>query len=136
MGDTQQRPHSCEHLEFKAKTVTDIPSLPGMASFFMLCDDNTHVYLMVVGMPREVTVVRSKGDATPSPEHCPLCLFCHGNSIVSTISHTVLATVHIPPGVGIILRNVRHMEPQPLDQLVEVHWGGTSRDPRAHVVGE
>ena len=32
------------HLELKAKTVTDIPSLPGTASFFMLCDKSTHLY--------------------------------------------------------------------------------------------
>ena len=95
------------HLEFKAKTVTDTPSLPGTASFFMLCDENTHLYLTVVDMPRAVTEVRSMGDATPSPEHCPLRQFCHGNSIISTGSDTVLATVHVPPGVGIILRNVQ-----------------------------
>ena len=33
------------HLEFKAKTVTDILSLPVTASVFMLCDENTHLYL-------------------------------------------------------------------------------------------
>ena len=95
------------HLEFKAKMVTDIPSLPGMASFFMLCDENTHLYLTVVDIPWAVTEVRSMGDAAPSPEHCPLRHFCHGNSIVSTVSDAVLATVHVPPGVGIILRRVR-----------------------------
>ena len=95
------------HLEFKTKTVTDTPSLPGTASFFMLCDENTHLYLTVVDMPRAVTEVRSMGDAAPSPEHCPLRHFCHGNSIISTGSDTVLATVHVPPGVGIIVRNVR-----------------------------
>ena len=85
------------HLEFKAKTVTDITSLPGTASFFLLCDENTHLYLTVPDMPRVVTEVRSIGDAAPSPEDCPLCQFCHGNSIVSTVSDTVLATVHPPP---------------------------------------
>ena len=40
------------HLQFKAKTVTDTPSLPGTASFFMLCDENTHLYLTVVDIPR------------------------------------------------------------------------------------
>ena len=107
------------HLEFKAKTVTDIPKLPGMASFFMLCDENTHLYLTVVDMPRAVTEVRSMGDAAPSPEQCPLCHFCHGNSIVSTVSDTVLATVHVPPGVGIILRTytVRNL-------YVAVQFGG------------
>ena len=94
------------HLEFKAKTVTDSPSLPGTASFFMLCDENTHLYLMVVDMPRAVTEVRSMGDAAPSPEHCPLRNFFHGKSIIFAGSNTVLATVHVPPGVGIILRNV------------------------------
>ena len=58
-------------LESKAKTVTDIPSLPGTASFFMLCDENTHLYLMVPDMPRAVTEVRSMGDVAPSPEDCP-----------------------------------------------------------------
>ena len=95
------------HLEFKAKTVTDTPSLPGTASFFMLCDENTHLYLTVVDMPRAVTEVRSMGDAAPSPEHGPLRHFCHGNSIISTGSDTVLATIHVPPGVGIILRNAQ-----------------------------
>ena len=88
------------HLEFKAKTVTNIPSLPGTASFFMLCDmlcDNTHLYLMVPDMPRAITEVRSTGEAAPSPEDCPLRQFCHGNSMVSTISDTLLATVHAPP---------------------------------------
>ena len=47
------------------------------------------------------------GDAAPSPEHCPLCQFCPGNSIISMGSDTVLATVHVPPGVGINLRNVQ-----------------------------
>ena len=94
------------HLEFKAKTVTDTRSLPGTASFFMLCDENTHLYLTVVDMPRAVTEERTMGDSAPTPEQCPLCLFCHGNSIISTGSDTVLATVHAPPGVGIILRNV------------------------------
>ena len=84
------------HLEFKAKTVTDTPSVPGTASFFMLCDENTHLYLTVVDMPRAVTEVRSMGDAAPSPEHCPLRQFCHGNSIISTGTDTVLATVHFP----------------------------------------
>ena len=85
------------HLEFQAKTVTDVPSLLGTASFFMLCDQNTYLYLTVLDMPRAVTDVRS-----------PLRWFCHGNSIVSTAFNTVLATVHAPPppGVGIILRNV------------------------------
>ena len=101
------RTNPCWHLEFKAKTVTVTPSLPCTASFFMLCDENTHVYLTVVDMPREVTEVRSMGDAAPSPEHCPLRHFCHGNSIISTSSDTVLTTVHAPPGVGIILCNVR-----------------------------
>ena len=32
--------------------------------------------------------------------------FCHGNSIVSTVSDTVLATDCVPPGVGIFLRNL------------------------------
>ena len=91
------------HLEFKAKTVTDIPSLPGTASFFMLCDENTHLYLTVVD-----TEVRSMhGGTALSPEHCPLRHFCHGNTIVSTGFDTVLATVHVPSGVGIILRNVQ-----------------------------
>ena len=91
------------HLEFKAKTVTESP---GTASFFMLCNENTHLYLTVVDMPRAVTEVRSMGDAAPSPEHCPLRHFCHGNSIISNGSDTVLATVHVPPGGGVILRNV------------------------------
>ena len=43
------------HLEFKAKMVTDTPSLPGTARFFMFCDENTHLYLTVVDMPRAVT---------------------------------------------------------------------------------
>ena len=38
---------------------------------------------------------------------CLLCHFCHGNSIVSTVSNTVLATVHVSPGVGIIRRDVQ-----------------------------
>ena len=92
------------HLEVKAKTVADIPSLPGTASFFMLYDENTHLYL---DMPRAVTEVQSMGDTAPSPAHCPLRHFCHGISIVSTISDAVLATVHVPPDVGIILRNVQ-----------------------------
>ena len=75
--------------------VTDSPSLPGTASFFMLCDENTHLYLAVVDMPWAVTDVRSMGDAAPSPEHCPLRQFCHGNSIIPTGSDTVLATVHL-----------------------------------------
>ena len=33
------RTNSGWHLEFKAKTVTDIPSLPGTASFFMFYDE-------------------------------------------------------------------------------------------------
>ena len=37
------------HLEFKAKTVTDTPRLPGTASLFMLCDENTHLYLTKCG---------------------------------------------------------------------------------------
>ena len=94
------------HLEFKAKTVTNIPSLPGMASFFMLCDENTHLYLMVLDMPRAVTEVRSMEDIAPSPKHCPVRQFGHGNFIVSTASDTVLTTVHVPPGVGIIFWNV------------------------------
>ena len=88
------------------KTVTDTPNLPGMASFFMLCDENTHLYLTVVDMPRAVTEVRSMGDAAPNPEHCPLRYFPHCNSIFSTGSDTVIATAHVPRGVGIILRNV------------------------------
>ena len=95
------------HLEFKAKTVTDIPRLSGTASFFMLCDQNIHLCLTVVDIFQTHTEVRSMGDAAPSPEHCPLCHFCHCNSMVSTVSHTVLATVHIPPGVGISLRNIQ-----------------------------
>ena len=95
------------HLEFKAKTVAFIPSLPGTASFFMLCVENTHLYLTVLDMPRGVTEVRSMGDATPSPKDCPLLEFCHGNSIVSTVSDTVLATFHVPPGVDVFLRNVQ-----------------------------
>ena len=94
------------HLEFKTKLVTDTPCLPGTASFFMLCDENTNLYLTVVHMPRAVTEVRSMRDAAPSPEHCPLRHFCHCNSIISTGSDTVLATVHVPPGVGIILCNI------------------------------
>ena len=96
------------HLEFKTKTVTDVPSLPGTASFFMLCDENTHVYLTVLDMPRAVMEVRSLWDATPSSEDCPLRQFCQANSIVSTASDTVLATVHVPAGVGIFLRNVQY----------------------------
>ena len=95
------------HLEFKAKTVTDTPSLPGTASFFMLCDETTHLYLTVIDMPRAVTKVRSIGEGAPSPEHCPLRHFSHGNTIISTGSVTVLATLHIPQGVGILLRNVQ-----------------------------
>ena len=94
-------------MEFKAKTVTDTPSLPDTASFFMLCDENTHLYLTVVDMPRAATEVGSLGDAAPSTEHCPLRYFCHGNSIISTGFDTVLATVHVPPGVGMMLRNVQ-----------------------------
>ena len=94
------------HLESKAKTVTDIPTILGTASFFMLCDENTHLYVTVVDMPRAVMEVRSMGDTAPSLEHCPLRHFCHGNSIVSIVSDIVLTTVHVPPGVGIILRNV------------------------------
>ena len=71
-----------------------MPSIPGTASFFMLCDKNTQLYLMVVDMPRAVTEVRRMGDAAPSAEHCPLCHFCHGNSIISTMPDPVLATVH------------------------------------------
>ena len=95
------------HLEFKAKTVIDTPSLSGTASFFMLCDENTHLYLTVVDMPRAVTEVRRTGDTAPSLEHRPLRQVCHGNSIISTGFDTVLATVHAPRGVGIILRNVQ-----------------------------
>ena len=95
------------HLEIKANMVTDTPSLPGTTSFFMLCDENTQLCLTVVDMPRAVTEVRSMGDAAPSLEHCPLRHFCHGNSIISTGSDTVLATVHVPPVVGIILRSVQ-----------------------------
>ena len=97
------------HLEFKAKTVTDTPCLPGTASFFMLCDEKTHLYITVVDMPRAVTEVRSMGDVALSHEHCPLRHFCHGNSSISTGSDTVLATVHAPPppGVIVILRNVQ-----------------------------
>ena len=60
------------HLEFKAKTVADIPSLPCTASFFVLCDENTHFYLTVLDMPRAVMEVRSMGDTAPSPEDCQL----------------------------------------------------------------
>ena len=63
------------HLEFKAKTVIDMPSLQGMASFFTLCDENTHLYLAVLDMPREVTHVRSMGGTAPSPQDCPFCPF-------------------------------------------------------------
>ena len=94
-------------LECKGKTVTDTPSLPGTASFFMLYDKNTHLYLTVVDMPQAVTEVRSIGDAAASEEHCPLRQSRHGNPIISTISDTVLATLHVPPGVGFILRNLR-----------------------------
>ena len=52
---------------------------------------------------RAVTEVRSMGDAAPSPEHCPLRHFCHGNSIISTGSDIVPSSVHVPPGVGINL---------------------------------
>ena len=90
------------HLEFNAKTVTDTPSLPGTASFFMLCDENTHLYLTVVDMPRAVTEVRSMGDTAAGPEHCPLRQFCHGNTIISTGSGTVIATVHVPLGVSVV----------------------------------
>ena len=93
------------HLEFKAKTVTDTPSVPGTASFFMLCNENTHLYLTLVDMPRAVTEVPCMGEAAPSPEHCPLGHFCHGNTIISTGSDTLVATVHVRPGVGITLRN-------------------------------
>ena len=73
----------------------------------MLCDENTHLYLTVVDMPRAITEVRSMGHAAPSPEHCPMPPFCHGYFIISTGSDTVLATVHVPLGVGILLRNVQ-----------------------------
>ena len=95
------------HLECKAKTITDIPSPPGTASFFMLCNENTHLYFTVLYMPRAVMEVRTMGDTAPSPEDCPMRQFCYGNSIVSTVSDTVIATVHVPPCVGIILRNVQ-----------------------------
>ena len=55
-------------LEFKAKTITVIPNLRGRASFFMLCDENTHLYLTVPDMPRGVMKVQSSWDTTPSPE--------------------------------------------------------------------
>ena len=71
----------CWHLEFKAKTVTDVPSLPGTACFFMLCDENTHLYLTVLDMPRAVTEVHSMGDAATSPEDCPLRWFCNGTPL-------------------------------------------------------
>ena len=74
----------------------DVSVLPSMASFFMLCDENTHLFLTVVGMPQAVTELRSMGDAAPRPEHCPLRQLCHGNSIISSGSDTVLATVHFP----------------------------------------
>ena len=91
------------HLEFKAKTVTNTPLLPGTASFFMLFDENTHLYLTMDDMPRAVTEVRSIGDTAPSPEHSPLRQFCHGNSIISTGSRHRSR----PPGVGIILCSVK-----------------------------
>ena len=73
----------------------------------MLCNENGHLCLTVVDMPQAVTGVRSMGDAAPSLQHCPWRQVCHGNSIVSTGSDTILATVHVPLGVGIILRNVQ-----------------------------
>ena len=95
------------HLEFKAKTVTDTASLPCTASFFMLCDENTHLYLTLVDMPRAFIELRAMGDVAPSPEHRPLRHFCHGNSIISTGSDTILATAHIPLAVAMILSNVQ-----------------------------
>ena len=59
-------PH--RQLESKAKTVTDILGLRCAASFFMVCDGNTHLYLRVLDMPSAVTEVRSMGDAAPNPE--------------------------------------------------------------------
>ena len=100
------RTYSGWHLECKVKRVTDIPCLPGTASFFMLCNENTDFYLTVLHMPRAAREVWSVGDAAPCPEDCPLRQVCRGNTMVSTASHTVLATVHVPPGVGIILRYV------------------------------
>ena len=99
------RTHPGWHLEFNAKMVTYIPSLPDTASFFMFCDDHTHLYLRVVDMPRAVTEVRSMRDAARNPEHCPWCHFCLGTSIPSDVSHMVLTTVRVLPGVGIVLRN-------------------------------
>ena len=53
-------------LEFNAKTVTDIPSLPGAASFFMLCDKNTHLYLTWCGAWGTL-------HWAPSIVHCVIC---------------------------------------------------------------
>ena len=95
------------HLEFKLKTVTNILSLPGTPSVFMLCTENTHMYLTALDIPGAVTEVRSMGDNAPSPADCPLRQFCHGNSIAPTVSDVVFATAHVPAGLGIILRNVQ-----------------------------
>ena len=43
------------HLEFEAKTVTDISSLLCTTSLLMVCHENTHLYLTVLDMPRAVT---------------------------------------------------------------------------------
>ena len=58
-------------LDSKATMVVDIPSLPRTASFFMLCNENTNLYLRVLDMPLSVTAMRSMGDDAPSPQDCP-----------------------------------------------------------------
>ena len=89
--------------EFEVKTVTDISSLPGTASFFMLCAEKTHLYLTVLDMPPEVMEVRSMRDTAPSLAGCPLRQVCYGNAIVSAVSDTLIATLHVPRNAVIIL---------------------------------
>ena len=58
-------------------------------------------------MPQAVGEVHSVRDDVVSLEDCPLHQFCHCKCIVSTVSDTVLAAVHAPLGVGIILHYVQ-----------------------------
>ena len=59
------------HLQSKANTVVDRPVLPGTTRFFMLCDENTHLYLTVLDMPPPVTTVRAAVEDAPEAEDCP-----------------------------------------------------------------
>ena len=80
--------------------MTNIPCLLDTGSFFMLCNENTYLYLMVLVMPPSVMAMHGMLDDGRDSKAYPGHQFCGGNSIASTDSNLALATFHVPPRVG------------------------------------